>query len=423
MSYLIVAVGILLLLSAFTSGTETAMTGASRARIHHLASAGNRRAGLVRRLLEERERLIGALLLGNNFFNIVATALAADLLIRLSGPAGAAYASLIMTALVVVFSEVLPKTYAIRNPERMALFIAPAAAVLVTLLAPITHAVQWLVNRTLGLFGVPAQPDPLSSAVEALRGTIALHAEEGGVAKQERDMLGGILDLADVEVGEIMSHRKNMEMINGGLPPEQILAQVAASPHSRFPVWRDDPDSIIGVLHAKNLLTAVHQRGYRVEGLDIAALCNPPWFIPDTTPLRKQLVAFRQQRQHLALVVDEYGDLEGLVTLEDIIEEIVGEIADERDREAAGIEPQADGSVLVSGWVTVRDLNRQFDWRLPDEEAATVAGLVIHEAQRIPEVGQSFKFHAFRFDVLRRQRNQILLLRMTPPSPEEGGAD
>ena len=419
MWYETVAIAALLLASALTSGTETAMTGASRARIHHLVGEGDRRAELVRRLLEQKERLIGALLLGNNLFNVLATALAADLLIRLAGEAGIAYATLIMTALVVIFAEVLPKTYAIRNPERMALLIAPVARVMVLVLTPFTRFVQWVVNLVLGLFGVPAQADPLSSSVEALRGTIALHAEEGGVEKHERDMLGGILDLADVEVVEIMTHRRNMETIDADSPPDQILEQVVASPYSRFPVWRGDPDTIIGVLHAKDVLAAVHKHGARLQGVDLAALCSPPWFIPDTTPLRKQLVAFRQQRQHLALVVDEYGDLEGLVTLEDIIEEIVGEIADERDVETEGIDPQPDGSVLVSGWVTVRDLNRHFDWRLPDEEAATAAGLVIYEAQRIPEVGQSFAFHGFRFEVLRRQRNQIVLLKVIPPAMRE----
>jgi Mg2+/Co2+ transporter CorB len=418
MWYSALAIALLLLASAFCSGTETAMTAASRARIHHLAAEGHRRAGVVRRLLEKKENLIGSLLLSNNLVNVLATALAADLLIRLAGDAGVAYATIIMTALVVVFGEVMPKTYAIRNPDRVALLVAPVVNVIVLLLAPLTRLVEWLVNRFLGLFGVPAQQDPLSSAVEALRGTIALHAEEGAVEKQERDMLGGILDLADVEVVEIMTHRKSMETIDAGAPSEQILEQVVASPYSRFPVWRGDPDRIIGVLHGKDLLTAVHKHGRKLEGIDIADLCSPPWFIPDTTPLRKQLVAFRQQRQHLALVVDEYGDLEGLVTLEDVIEEIVGEITDEKDIETVGIEPQADGSALVNGWVTLRDLNRHFDWRLPDEEAATVAGLVIHEAQRIPDVGQSFAFHGFRFEVLRRQRNQIVLLRVVPPATE-----
>ena len=232
-------------------------------------------------------------------------------------------------------------------------------------------------------------------------------------------MLRGILDLADVEVSEIMTHRKNITMLDAAQPLEVLLEQVTASPFSRFPVWQDDQDSIIGVLHAKDLLSAVARGGQGLAGFDVRSLCSPPWFIPDTTSLRKQLIAFRQQRQHLALVVNEYGDLEGLVTLEDVIEEIVGEIADEKDVESVGMEPQADGSVLVSGWVTVRDLNRQFDWKLPDEEAATIAGLVIHEAQRIPEVGQSFAFHGFRFDILRRQRHQIVLIRVTKASPAD----
>ena len=419
MLYLTLAVVVLLCLSAMTSGTETAMTGASRARIYHLASEGDRRAAMVKGLLEQQERLLGALLLGNNLFNILATALAADVLIHLAGEAGVAYATLIMTALVVIFAEVLPKTYAIRNPEQMARAVAPAAQVLVALFAPVTRLIQWLVNRTLGLFGVPAQAAPLSSALDALRGTIALHAEAGAVEKHERDMLGGILDLADVEVSEIMTHRKSMETIDADSPLEQVLEQVVASPHSRLPVWRGDPDRIVGVLHGRDLLAAVHAHRGDLPKINLVGLCSPPWFIPDTTPLRRQLVAFRQRRQHLALVVNEYGDLEGLVTLEDVIEEIVGEIADEKDVETLGIEPQDDGSVLVNGWVTVRDLNRHFDWKLPDQEAATVAGLVIHEAQRLPEVGQSFAFHGFRFEVLRRQRNQIVLLRAIPSAEAE----
>ncbi|MEM7026193.1 MAG: transporter associated domain-containing protein, partial [Pseudomonadota bacterium] len=270
-------------------------------------------------------------------------------------------------------------------------------------------------NRLLGLFGVPSQPDPLSSSIDALRGTIDLHAEEGLVQKQERDMLGGVLDLANVDVSDIMTHRKNMESINADLPPEQILARVIGSRYSRIPVWRGDPDSIIGVLHGIDLLQVMKDHGGDLADVDIAALCSSPWFIPDTTPLRKQLLAFRQQRQHLALVVDEYGDLGGLVTLEDIIEEIVGEIEDEKDVEISGIEPRGDGSVIVNGWVTLRDLNRQMDWRLPDEEASTVGGLVIHETQRIPDVGQSFAFYGFRFEVLRRKSNQLVLLKVTPP--------
>lgn len=418
MLYATLAVLLLLMASAFTSGTETAMTAASPARLHHLANEGNRKARLAKSLIEQKENLIGSLLLGNNLFNVLATALAADLLIKLAGDAGIAYATLIMTVLVVVFAEVLPKTYAIRNPERMALAASPVANILVLVLSPITKLVQFLINGAFRLLGVRTQAELYSTAFDVVRGTIEMHAEQGMMTKQDRDMLGGILDLADVEVREIMTHRRTMETIDADQPLEQILEQVVASPYSRFPVWRGEPESIIGVLHAKDILSAVKQHGRKLEGQKLADLYQRPWFIPDTTPLKRQLIAFRQRRQHLALVVDEYGDLEGLVTLEDIIEEIVGEIADETDVEPEGILPQTDGSYLVSGWITVRDLNRAFDWKLPDEEASTIAGLVIHEAQRIPEVGQSFAFYGFRFVVLRRQRNQIVLLKVIPPDPE-----
>ena len=428
MLFATLSVLLLLMASAFTSGTETAMTGASKARIHQLAGEGSRGARLAKRLLEQKERLIGSLLLGNNLFNVLATAIAADVLIKLFGDAGIAYATLIMTALVVVFAEVLPKTYAIRHPERMALTVSPLANLLVFVLSPVTQLVQWMINGAFRLVGVRAQNDLYSSSFEALRGTIDLHAEQGTMTKQDRDMLGGILDLDEVEVRAVMTHRGTMETIDAEQTMTQILQQVVSSPYSRFPVWRGEPESIIGVLHAKDLLNAVEKHGAGLDELKVENLFQRPWFVPDTTPLKRQLVAFRQKRQHLALVVDEYGDLEGLVTLEDIIEEIVGEITDETDIEQEGILPQSDGSYLVSGWITVRDLNRALGWKLPDEEAATIAGLVIHEAQRIPEVSQSFAFHRFRFVVLRRQKNQILLLKVVPPpsagpDPEADGGE
>jgi Mg2+/Co2+ transporter CorB len=307
----------------------------------------------------------------------------------------------------------------------MARFVAPAAGLLVSVLAPLTRVVQWLVDGALHLFGVPIGPDPLSGAVDALRGSIELHAEAGAVDAQERFMLGGILDLAEVDVGAVMTHRKAMETLDADLPPEQLLERVTTSRYSRFPVWRGDPDRIVGVLHVKDLFAVVEEHGRALDGIDIATLCSPPWFVPDTTRLGRQLVAFRRRRQHLALVVDEYGGLEGLVTLEDVIEEIVGQIADETDVEADGIEPQADGSVLVSGWVTVRDLNRHLDWKLPDEPATTVAGLLIHEAERIPAAGESLAIHGCRFEVLERQRQQIVRLRIARlvAGDEPGAAD
>ncbi len=409
------AVLALLVVSAFFSGSETALTAASRARMHQLEKGGDARAGIVARLLEARDRLIGALLIGNNLVNILASALATSVFIALFGDAGVAYATLVMTALVVIFAEVLPKTYAITNSDRMSLFVAPVVRLLVVLLGPVISAINVLVRYILRLFGADVPAD-IVTAHEELRGAIDLHHREGAVAKRDREMLGGVLDLGDLEVSDIMIHRTKMQSLNADDPPAQIVAEALASPYTRLPLWREEPENIVGVLHGKDLLRAIAGAGGDAAKLDISAILRQPWFVPDTTSLQAQLGAFLRRKSHFALVVDEYGEVMGLVTLEDILEEIVGDIADEHDLVAQGVRPQPDGSVNVDGGVPVRDLNRMMDWDLPDEEATTIAGLVIHEAQLIPEPGQAFTFHGFRFEVLRKARNRITALRVTPLS-------
>jgi Mg2+/Co2+ transporter CorB len=411
-------------LSAFFSGSETAITAASRPRLHHLEREGSRRARLVNRLIARRERLIGAILLGNNAVNIFASALATSILIGQFGESGIAYATLAMTLLILIFAEVMPKTYALHNADRVALAVAPVMRLVVFVLSPITVAIQFIVRLTLRLVGVDVTGSgPIASPQEELRGAIDLQAREGAMVKHERDMLGSILDLADVEVREIMVHRKNMILIDADDPPSSIVDQVIASPHTRLPLWRGEPDDILGILHAKDLLHAVRAHKGDLDALDIAAMVAEPWFIPDTTTLRRQLQAFRRRRNHFALVVDEYGALMGMVTLEDILEEIVGDIADEHDVTVVGVKADPGGAYTVNGTVTIRDLNRELEWNLPDEEAATVAGLVIHEAQQIPEIGQTFVFFGFKFEVLGRQRNQLTSLRVTPPRADGTAAE
>ncbi len=419
----IAAIGVLLVLSAFFSGSETALTAASRSRIHHLARKGNRRAGTVVRLIEDRERLIGAILLGNNAVNILASALATSVLITFVGDAGVAYATIGMTLLVLIFAEVLPKTYAIRDADRAALGVAPAIALVVWVLSPVVRAVQALVAAVLALSGAHRTDPSTSAAQEELRGAISLHAEEGAMVKHERDMLHSILDLEEVEIGTVMTHRKTMEMIDIADAPERVVEQVVRSPHTRLPVWEDEPDNIIGVIHAKDLLRAVHANLTDLSRLDIRAIVSPPWFVPETATLREQLNAFRERHAHFALIVDEYGSLMGLVTLEDILEEIVGEIADEHDVALVDVVRTAGGAFLVPGTTPIRDLNRRFDWALPDEEAATLAGLVLNEAQEIPTVGDTFELHGFTVEVHARQRNQITQLRVVPPPEAEEPRD
>lgn len=413
------AILVLLVMSAFFSGSETALTAASRARMHALEHEGNRRAAIVNRLRENKERLIGAILLGNNAVNILASALATSALIHLVGDAGVAYATVAMTLLVLVFSEVLPKTYALRHADRTALAVAPLVRTLVFLLAPVTAGITALVRLVLKAIGKDIGQVTVVSTVDELRGAIELHrapdeAEEEEI-RHERAMLRSILDLANVEVSEIMTHRRNLVMIDASQPPGRIVQEVLDSPFTRIPLWQGEPDNIVGVLHAKALLREVRLHGGDVDKVDVLAIASRPWFIPDTTTLFDQLQAFRRRREHFALVVDEYGTLMGIVTLEDILEEIVGDIADEHDIAVAGVRPQPNGTYVVDGWVTIRDLNRELEWRLPDDKASTIAGLVLYEARRIPEVCQTFTFYGFRFDILRRQRHQITALRITPP--------
>ncbi len=406
---------ILLLLSAFFAGSETALTASSRASMARLESQGNRGAGIVNRLLEQRERLIGALLLSNNAVNIAASALATGLLLTWFGKAGIAYATIGMTAIVVIFSEVLPKTAAFNAPDRLSLLVARPVQWLVRLLGPILVAIEFVVRGLLRMFGTNIDVNqPLLSPHEELRGAVDLLHREGGVEKHDRDMFGGVLDLRELDVSDVMVHRTNMISMKADDPAGEIVNAVIASPVTRIPFWRNNPQNIVGVLHVKDLLRALHAVDGDATKVDIPALLTPPWFVPDTRPVSEQLKAFRRRKTPFALVVDEYGEVEGLVTLEDILEEIVGDITDEHDVAMPGVRLQPDGSVIVEGAVSIRDLNRVMEWNLPDEEANTIAGLVIHEARSIPEVGQSFTFYGFRFRVLRRARNRITSLRIQP---------
>ena len=403
-----IAILVLLGMSAFFSGSETALTAASRARMHQLEKEGDKRAAAVNRLISDRERLIGSILLGNNLVNILASVLATSLFTLLFGQGGLALvmATGVMTILVLVFSEVLPKTYAITRTDSMAMAVARPIGLLVISASWIVKLIQMIVMATLKLMGLATPADALSAA-EEIRGAIDLHASEGAVDAADRLRLVGALDLKDLTVEDVMIHRRNIQMLNADLEPRQIVMKALASPHTRLPLYRGEKEEIVGILHAKDLLRAALPLGGDLASLDLEGILRKPWFVPETTPVQDQLDLFLAKRGHFALVVDEYGELQGLITLEDILEEIVGSIHDEHDVAVQGVRPQADGTVNVDGWVPIRDLNRATGWDLPDDEAVTVAGLVIHEAQTIPEPGQSFVFHGYRFNILRRQRNQV----------------
>jgi Mg2+/Co2+ transporter CorB len=417
------AIVLLLLLSAFFSGSETALTAASRPLLHQLELSGDDRAVLVNRLRSNREGLLGSILIGNNLVNILASVLATQLLISVFGETGVVYATIGMTVLVVVFSEVLPKTYAIAHADRMALAVAPLVQLIVTLFSPLARAIQGFVTLVFRAFKVGHGTGGSDLNEAELRGAIELHTVGDEDTLERRGMLRSILDLGEVEVEEVMIHRSDVVAVDADLPAADIIGQVVASPYTRIPLWRDKPENIIGIVHAKALLKAVEEGNLGSDGLDVAAIAAEPWFIPESTNLADQLQAFRDRGEHFAIVVDEYGDLQGIVTLEDILEEIVGDISDEHDVRRTGVRPLSSGAVMVDGDFTIRDLNRQFNWKLPDEEAATIAGLVLHESRLIPETGQIFSFHGFRFEILQRSGNRIMSLRITPPAEDDESGD
>jgi len=409
------AILLMLVLSAIFNGSETALTAHSRARMHALEQEGNSRAKLVNKLLRNPEKLIGAVLLGNTLVDILAASLASGLAVILIGPAGVAYATGVMTLLIVIFSAVLPKTYALAFADRTALLLAPLMRAMIFVLAPLTGAIQWVVRLLLKL--TPGKEDDAANilaAHEEIRGTIELKTMGGAVAKGDAAMLGGVLDLRDLQVLDIMVHRTKMQTIDIDDPTPKVVEQVIRSPHTRVPLWKDEPENIVGVLHTKDLLKELARHSWDPNSIDISTVVAPAWFVPDTTSVKDQLNAFLRRKAQLALVVDEYGEVQGLITLEDILEEIVGQITDEHDITDVQIRMQADGSVNVDGTVAVRDLNRQMDWDLPDEEATTIAGLVIHEAQTIPEPGQVFTFYGYRFEILRKNRNRLTAIRIKP---------
>jgi Mg2+/Co2+ transporter CorB len=414
---------LLLLLSAFFSGSETALTAASRGKLRSQADKGSKGAERALKVTEDSERLIGAVLLGNNLVNILAAALATALFTRLFGESGVAWATLVMTLLVLVFAEVLPKTYAITDPEAAAARVAPVIRFIIIIFSPLVAAIRAFVRLILRLFGVETDPDGHVLAIhEEIAGAISLGHAEGIVEKEDRDRILGALDLGERTVDEIMLHRSKIQIINAADDPQSVLSQCLESPHTRLPLYRDNPENIIGVLHAKDLLRAMHKimlgGNASLEDLnafDVMKVAVTPYFVPETTTLDDQMRQFLRGRRHFALVVDEYGALQGLITLEDILEEIVGEITDEFDTEdTPTIGKSADGQFVVEGGMTIRDLNRATDWALPDDEANTVAGLVIHEAQIIPSEGQVFSFHGFRFEVAERQENRIMKLKIRP---------
>lgn len=415
----LVVIIFLIIFSGFFSGSETSLTATSASNMHKMSKEGNEKAALVEKLISDPESLIGAILLGNNLVNILASALATYFFIELFGQIGVVYATFIMTAVVLIFAEVMPKTYAISNPERVALKVAPFVNIIVIIFAPIVRLIQLIARRTLRMLGVKAERNQkVLSPQDEIRGAIDLQAHEGGIIKEHKDMLAGILDLDEISLEDVMVHRKNVETINVQDNVDDIIKQIVTSPHTRLPMWENDQDNIIGVIHAKDVLRMTRQKNGNLNHQTLREIAQDPWFVPETTSLRDQLKMFLARKAHFAVVVDEYGALMGVITLEDILEEIVGEIKDEHDKINSDIRILKSGVIVAEGTTPIRDLNRQFNWKLSDEEAITIAGYIIDQAEIIPLPGQVYEKDGFKFEILKRKRNQITQIKIHPPVSE-----
>lgn len=411
----IICVIILIVMSGFFSASETALTAASRAKMHTLQKEGNKKAKLVNYLRGNTEVLLGTILLGNTLINSLCSSLITSIMTPVFGEAGIFYATLIITLLLLAFSEILPKSYAINYPDKFALFVSPFISFMIKILSPFVIVIQFVTDNILKIFGVTLGGKiGYTLGDEELRGAIDLHHDPEFGTKGKRAMLRSILDLRDVDLEDIMVHRKNVEMVDIDSPVNDMINHILSCPYTRIPLWQTDPDNIIGVLHVKNLLRALQQKKDK-ENINILSLAQKPWFVPETTSLYEQLTAFRERHEHFAVIVDEYGTFMGIVTLEDILEEIVGDITDEYDIRVNGIKQDEDGSYFIEGRVTLRDINRELGWDLPVDEASTIAGLLLHESRDIPDVGQILEFYNFRFEVLRKQKNQIVLIKVVPP--------
>jgi Mg2+/Co2+ transporter CorB len=409
----------LIFLTAFFSSTETAISVASKARLHRFLKSGHKSAKVAIMLHEKMGLVISVVLACNTIVNTVIATVGASFLIGIFGDqSGPIISAMIMSPLIWFAGEVLPKMFAIHKPESILLKAAPILNVIFKLFSPVNHIINLLASFVLRISGM-TDKGASDANLDELKGAIDLHQRPDAEDTQdERAMLKSILDLGSVSVNEIMVHRKNVTMINSADVMDDIISQVLSSPFTRIPIWKDSVDNIVGVVHAKVLFRAIRHAEGAMDKLDILKIAQKPWFIPESKPLLDQLKDFQQRREHFANVVDEYGSWLGIVTLEDILEEIVGEISDENDVAFKGVRPQKDNSYIVDGNVTIRDLNRQFEWGLPDENASTIAGLILYQFRLIPTVGQIFTLDGFRFEILRRQRNQIMLLRVIPPALE-----
>ena len=402
--FLLLLFTILVILSGFLSGSETAITATSKARILYKKKKGSKRAGYVLELLDKKDNVISTLLLSNNLVNILASSLATAFFYDLFGVEGIFYATLIMTVVIVIFAEVLPKTYAINRPNRTALLISPIIYYLNKILFIFVFVINLIVRLIFRKNDNDIKNNDLQSE-EELKGVIDLYKTSNPDYEQEKEMLQSILQLNDITVEEIFTHRKNIFSIDSTIEIKDIINKINSSRFTRIPFWKDNPENIIGLLNVRTLDIDLDNEEKSKE--IIFEKITKPWFIPETTNLLEQLVEFRKRKEHLAFVVDEFGELLGLITLEDIIEEIVGEIVDEIDIPENNFKLNNNGNLILNGEINLRDLFKSFDIDPPESEASTIAGYILEISKKIPLYGEVVQDKNFSYKVLSHSRKQI----------------
>ena len=405
----IVYIIILIIISGMFSGSETSVTSVNRSKIHKLANKGDKRAKKLLNLIDKKNELISSILVGNNIVNILASVLATAILIEYFGSNGIFYSTLVMTCLIVIFAEVLPKNIALIKADRFALFFSWPLTIFVKIFYPINLILKSLNLVIYKIFGIDHKKKNIS-VTEDIRNMIDMHEDEGDLHKDESSMINAILDLKEITVEKIMTHRKNIFSFDIN-ETDKIYSIIAKSSFSRIPVWQDNPNNILGIIHAKNILSNLDHEG-KIDIKKIKESIIKPWFIPETTRVKDQLNEFINRKEKIAFVVDEYGELMGLISLEDIIEEIVGNIFDEKDFSTIGIRRIKDNQYRIRGDVNIRDINRELDIKLPENNASTLAGYLIYKTEAFPEVGQTFKFNDIIYEILNKNKNQITQIKV-----------
>jgi Mg2+/Co2+ transporter CorB len=409
----LVAILILMGASALLSCSETSITAVSRAKISRMSSDGDKRAKRLEKLLKIRNKVISSMVVGNNIINIIASVLATSVFINIFGERGLLYATGVMTILVVVFAEIAPKSFALKNPDGLALFLAPLIDVMVKILFPLTHLTQKFVDIFVDIFFAKKAKNSKEKELEEIRDTIDLKAKEGVIFKYNKDLIDGVLDLSDTDISEIMVHRKDIESINIDEPINKIIEQALAINYTRIPLWRGNKENIVAVLNVRKLLKALHSHPGELQNFQLAQVTSEPWFIPATNSLQVQLLSFRKKKKRFALVIDEYGSLLGLVTLEDILEEIVGEIKDQEDDLNINIVKIKSGAYKITGKTLIRDINKKLEWDLYEgDDAYNLAAFIINNLGRIPDEKENFVIDNYQFEVLKKRHQDLVLVKV-----------